>query len=145
MHTIKRALVVLVAMAVTVVGGLASPASAAARCNNWECDGNDPQYEGCNGDARTLEEFTINGVRTELRYSPSCYAAWTRYSHTGYWIAMEVSVEAWSSGVKVRRYYDLLSAGQTVSGWTDMVPFAWQVRSCLKQFSPVYEWCTGFH
>lgn len=52
--------------------------SAAVACNDLSCKGKNPQTSGCNSDARTLQEFTYNIFRVELRQSDACWAAWTR-------------------------------------------------------------------
>jgi hypothetical protein len=35
---------------------------------------------GCSRDARTIREFSTIATRVELRYSPRCRAAWTRWT-----------------------------------------------------------------
>ncbi|MEU1405322.1 DUF2690 domain-containing protein [Streptomyces sp. NPDC005728] len=55
--------------------GVASPASAATRCYGSTCDGLNPANTICANDARTIDT-TWSGI--ELRYSPTCRAAWGR-------------------------------------------------------------------
>ncbi|MDH2426082.1 DUF2690 domain-containing protein [Sphaerisporangium sp. TRM90804] len=74
---------------------LASPASAgpdpefqgaqvAAACSGSACDGKNPSTY-CGGDARTVQSLRLGGqALLELRYSPSCRAAWARISNASY-------------------------------------------------------------
>ncbi|MCX5055514.1 YjfA family protein [Streptomyces sp. NBC_00201] len=55
--------------------GTASPASAATSCLGPGCNGLNPANTVCANDARTIDT-TWSGV--ELRYSPTCRAAWAR-------------------------------------------------------------------
>ncbi|MFI9211321.1 DUF2690 domain-containing protein [Streptomyces sp. NPDC053253] len=59
---------------------LASPASAATSCYGSGCTGLDPATTVCQSDARTVRTADW-GV--ELRYSPSCRAAWARKTSGG--------------------------------------------------------------
>ncbi|MFE0582417.1 DUF2690 domain-containing protein [Streptomyces sp. NPDC058874] len=52
-----------------------TPASAATSCLGSTCTGKDPSTTTCQNDARTVKTASW-GV--ELRYSPSCRAAWAR-------------------------------------------------------------------
>ncbi|MFD5464991.1 DUF2690 domain-containing protein [Kitasatospora sp. NPDC127059] len=67
------------AMAIAVTGLLlgagASPAFAATSCYASSCSGLNPAATTCADDARTIQTSSF-GV--ELRYSPSCRAAWAR-------------------------------------------------------------------
>ncbi|MEU5811083.1 DUF2690 domain-containing protein [Streptomyces sp. NPDC047718] len=53
-----------------------SPASAATSCLGSTCNGLDPATTVCQNDARTVLWAGWNEV--ELRYSPTCRAAWAR-------------------------------------------------------------------
>ncbi|MEU5811082.1 DUF2690 domain-containing protein [Streptomyces sp. NPDC047718] len=53
-----------------------SPASAATSCLGSTCNGLDPATTVCQNDARTVATSVLG---TELRYSPTCRAAWARY------------------------------------------------------------------
>ncbi|WP_369146318.1 DUF2690 domain-containing protein [Streptomyces sp. R44] len=53
-----------------------SPASAATSCYAAGCTGLDPSTTICQNDARTVSVSDRFGV--ELRYSPTCRAAWAR-------------------------------------------------------------------
>lgn len=60
----------------------ASPVAAAA-CWGPSCNGLNPQGR-CDGDARTISGRTAwSGQYIELRYSPSCGAAWVRWAPRG--------------------------------------------------------------
>ncbi|MFE0699491.1 DUF2690 domain-containing protein [Streptomyces sp. NPDC058872] len=52
-----------------------SPASAATSCYAKSCEGLDPSRTVCQNDARTVG---TTGAGVELRYSPTCRAAWAR-------------------------------------------------------------------
>jgi hypothetical protein len=61
------------------------PANAAAGCYRSGCNGQDPQAMGCGNDAYNKASFRyaggnqfLQGALLELRYSPSCDAAWVR-------------------------------------------------------------------
>lgn len=60
--------------AIALISG-ASPASAATSCYGSSCTGLDPATTVCQTDARTVRTADW-GV--ELRYSPTCRAAWAR-------------------------------------------------------------------
>ncbi|MFI2203616.1 DUF2690 domain-containing protein [Streptomyces sp. NPDC020192] len=55
--------------------GTASPASAATSCYGAGCTGLNPANTICANDARTIDTTFTN---VELRYSPTCRAAWAR-------------------------------------------------------------------
>ncbi|MFF3602329.1 DUF2690 domain-containing protein [Streptomyces sp. NPDC002463] len=52
-----------------------SPASAATSCYGSSCTGLDPSTTVCQSDARTVR---TSDWGVELRYSPTCRAAWAR-------------------------------------------------------------------
>ncbi|MFB7592619.1 DUF2690 domain-containing protein [Streptomyces sp. NPDC056169] len=62
-------------LAATALISGASPASAAIPCQGSGCAGLDPATTVCQSDARTVRTADW-GV--ELRYSPTCRAAWAR-------------------------------------------------------------------
>ncbi|MFI9747498.1 DUF2690 domain-containing protein [Streptomyces sp. NPDC052494] len=64
------------AMAASSLLLASSPASAASSCYASSCEGLDPAATVCQNDARTVYRTGRFGV--ELRYSPSCRAAWAR-------------------------------------------------------------------
>ncbi|MGW2722175.1 DUF2690 domain-containing protein [Streptomyces sp. NPDC001492] len=55
--------------------GAASPASAATSCYGPTCTGLNPANTVCANDARTID---TTWTQVELRYSPTCRAAWAR-------------------------------------------------------------------
>ncbi len=75
----KSKLSVAVTAAALFAGGLlgapAASASAAASCLGSTCNGLNPANTTCQNDARTVQ----NSGEVELRYSPSCRAAWGRF------------------------------------------------------------------
>lgn len=72
------------------VGATASPAPAAgappstltAECRGVSCFGIDPKYAICREDAGTYYTGHAHGVRVELRFSPTCQAAWAKMTGT---------------------------------------------------------------
>ncbi|WP_314611778.1 DUF2690 domain-containing protein [Streptomyces stackebrandtii] len=86
-----------------------SPASAATSCNGPDCTGKDPSTTVCQNDARTV---ATNSLGTELRYSPTCRAAWARQ---GGGPAMTVWVES-NTGLEQAIHY---SGNGTA--WTAMI------------------------
>lgn len=83
----RRAGAVLASAAVMFAGALyVAPAASAATCYASTCSGNDPQTTGCSSDAYTAyttTAYNANGapVTVELRYSPTCRAAWSRLTN----------------------------------------------------------------
>ncbi|MFC9396654.1 DUF2690 domain-containing protein [Streptomyces sp. NPDC057027] len=89
-----------------------SPASAATSCYGSSCTGLDPSTTICQNDARTVSWSDRFGV--ELRYSPTCRAAWARATSSSSDAPMEVHVHN-----TVGDNYGTYTTGQTV--WTQMV------------------------
>ncbi|MFD8143921.1 DUF2690 domain-containing protein [Streptomyces sp. NPDC059708] len=89
-----------------------SPASAATSCYGPDCTGRDPSTTVCQNDARTVYTTSLG---TELRYSPTCRAAWSRYNAGGD-NAITVGVET-NTGLHQEFYYT--ANGATM--WTAMV------------------------
>ncbi|MES4908862.1 MULTISPECIES: DUF2690 domain-containing protein [unclassified Streptomyces] len=56
---------------------------SAATCYAQSCHGQDPQTTGCAADAFSPDTKYIDGRKLELRYSPTCRAAWGRISGGG--------------------------------------------------------------
>lgn len=75
----------------------AAPPAFAAGCYASSCTGLDPVQAGCASDAETI--YTINGVGSwgkgilQLRYSPSCAAAWAKIYDDGRVNANNIIVE----------------------------------------------------
>ncbi|MEU7553865.1 DUF2690 domain-containing protein [Streptomyces sp. NPDC044571] len=69
--------------ALLVAGALQAPAAfaapAATSCLGASCNGLNPANTTCQSDARTVKTGPFIGM--ELRYSPSCRAAWGRFPH----------------------------------------------------------------
>ncbi|MER7667183.1 DUF2690 domain-containing protein [Kitasatospora sp. NPDC096128] len=57
-------------------------ASAATSCYAGSCTGLDPANTICQNDARTID-YTAPDGDAELRYSPTCRAAWARATTAG--------------------------------------------------------------
>lgn len=75
-------LVMLVGSGAGLLVATAQPASA-ADCDSATCAGRDPSVTSCAGDGRTIlfRDFKAENYasfRIEVRYSPSCRAAWGR-------------------------------------------------------------------
>ncbi|MER7533168.1 DUF2690 domain-containing protein [Streptomyces sp. NPDC097704] len=118
------------ALAATSLLLASSPASAATSCYGSSCEGLDPATTICQNDARTVSWSDRFGI--ELRYSPTCRAAWARV--TGYSDApMSVYVQN-----NMGAYYSTASTGATA--WTRMVndkdikAQAWGYKESTGQF-----------
>ncbi|MEU1224894.1 DUF2690 domain-containing protein [Streptomyces sp. NPDC005828] len=94
-----------------------SPASAATSCYASSCAGLDPSTTICQNDARTVADTDYPGV--ELRYSPTCRAAWARYSR-GMGFSMNVEIQRWdgSNGTTI---YSTYYSGNGSTVWTRMI------------------------
>lgn len=156
----KRLLIgVLVALLAGLGTTLVAPAAAnaAPACTSSGCNGRDPHTTGCDADATDLDSFVSNidgYAYVELRYSPSCLAAWARLTtgaagmpahsyltlnayHTGtggspfaeYWKKVTNSTNNWGSGEVF---------------WSYMNTYADWVQACLKDINDVGP-CTGRH
>ncbi|WP_024756453.1 DUF2690 domain-containing protein [Streptomyces exfoliatus] len=97
------------AMAASSLLLASSPASAATSCNGPDCTGKDPITTICQNDARTVARSSLG---TELRYSPTCRAAWARQSGD---TAMTIWVES-NTGLEQAAHH---SGNGTV--WTAMI------------------------
>jgi hypothetical protein len=98
MH-LKRRLIGLLAafvLSATVIVPLTAGPAAAASCFASSCTGKDPINTGCVNDAQTI--YTVNGVGAwgsgtlQLRYSPTCAAAWAKIYNDGSWNFDTISV-----------------------------------------------------
>ncbi|MEV0269352.1 DUF2690 domain-containing protein [Hamadaea sp. NPDC050747] len=134
------------ALAVLAIAGtqaaLITPAAAAGSCWGSDCNHYDPNTLGCGSDAYTLEKITENLVTIELRYSPSCYAAWTRFEvHSDFAFPTTVFLRG-SSTTEYRN----LPIYEGAKGWTAMVSFQQAVKSCMQWYNGgYYEICTPTH
>ncbi|MDV9193478.1 DUF2690 domain-containing protein [Streptomyces sp. SR27] len=126
------------AMAASSLLLASSPASAATSCYASTCSGLDPATTICQNDATTVRDNYFPGV--ELRYSPTCRAAWARYSR-GAEFSFTVSVERRDSTAKYTTPY--YGNGATV--WTQMINDAnLQARACGRL--PSNEWgCSDWY
>lgn len=59
-----------------------SPPTLTAHCRGESCFGIDPKYAICREDAATYYTGHGHGIRVELRFSPTCQAAWGKMSGT---------------------------------------------------------------
>ncbi|MFE5402903.1 DUF2690 domain-containing protein [Streptomyces sp. NPDC056580] len=77
----KHLATVLLGTGALLAGGLvaAPAASAATSCLGSSCNGVNPGNTTCANDARTVAEGSGPVTAMELRYSPSCRAAWGRF------------------------------------------------------------------
>ncbi|MEX0172460.1 DUF2690 domain-containing protein [Streptomyces sp. LMG1-1-1.1] len=100
-----------VALAASGLVGVASPASAATSCYATSCNGLDPSTTICQNDARTV---STGSTGIELRYSPTCRAAWARKqnngSHTSYITVVNTNYDQY-----------LATVSPWGGGWTRMV------------------------
>jgi len=75
-----RAFIAAIVVVFAATIALAAPA-AAGTCQGSSCTGRWPDGTTCAGDAVTKRSTNLNGRLIELRYSPSCRAAWGRISY----------------------------------------------------------------
>ncbi|MFD8542629.1 DUF2690 domain-containing protein [Streptomyces sp. NPDC059649] len=79
----KHRTAVLLSAGALLAGGLvtapSASASAATSCLGSSCNGRNPAHTTCANDARTVAEGSGPITAMELRYSPSCRAAWGRF------------------------------------------------------------------
>ncbi|MER5948458.1 DUF2690 domain-containing protein [Streptomyces sp. NPDC001904] len=59
----------------------AAQASAAGTCYGSSCTGKEPNGTTCANDAITAKQVTSGGRTIQLRYSPSCRAAWGKITN----------------------------------------------------------------
>jgi hypothetical protein len=102
---------------------------SAASCYAASCNAKDPQAQGCNPSAVTLEEFTVAGYRLELRYSSACHAAWVRAHSAGNWNHQNrFKLERQSPS----SYFSTsFASGETGTKWTKMYSFTYYLRGSL--------------
>ncbi len=137
------------ALAVLLIGiGVMAPVNPANAAGCWgqSCYGKDPEAMGCGGSTvRNLDQFEYEGrsVTVELRYSPNCYAVWTRYrnfwGHDGAVYTKSMSTEGMATRKEFAQYRE-------ETGWTAMVSFTEKVRGCYTFFIQYHGWetkCTG--
>ncbi|GAA4908889.1 DUF2690 domain-containing protein [Streptomyces coeruleoprunus] len=60
----------------------AGPTPSTAECRGESCFGIDPKYAVCRQDAATYYTGRDHGILVELRFSPTCQAAWAKMSGT---------------------------------------------------------------
>ncbi|MEU6163265.1 DUF2690 domain-containing protein [Streptomyces tanashiensis] len=111
--------------------------SYAAGCSGAGCDNRGPVSMGCDADAVTKGSATSrthSGLRVELRWSPTCQAAWARVTATGeQWYERYGVIEKWSgkgSGFQRSLQVTFPNPG---SDWTNMLgsPTAYY-RACIS-------------
>ncbi len=142
---------------VTTIFVSPSAAMAAGTCTWSACDGRDPQTSGCSADGQTLDSFTSNidgYAYVELRYSPSCHAAWARLTTgaAGEPTHSYLTLNTYSSssgGSPITEYWKKVtnSTNDWGSGqvfWSYMNSFGVWVQACLKDINDVGP-CTARH
>lgn len=125
---------------------LSSAPASAATCYGYTCEGADPNNAGCSADAYTVAagSFTSpSGRYIELRYSPRCGAAWTRWG-VGYTTTTHMTIYSNSKTTGVNLNLES-GQGAGMSGWTLMVPAADKnVRICAEEnryYSNFWQYC----
>lgn len=146
--TIRR-ICLIISMILASLGSVvvltAAPASAAT-CYGRTCNDLNPQAAGCGADAQTLDEITVHGTRIELRYSPSCWAAWARSTNV---VANSCGcVAPGIYGYVNGQYVGGRSGDQPYSGngnqtYTVMLSFSYYVQACAS--GSIYSGCTALH
>ncbi len=134
-------LATIMAVTAAAVGVAAAPAMAAT-CYSNGCNGLDPSATGCDVGAYTLEDFippASGYALVELRYSPTCHAAWARYTTgaPGYPLYKNLRLQVWnsSSGGSMYTYLNFYIDGTAASGerdWTRMWSFTKWNQACVK-------------
>lgn len=122
-------------------------------CYNVSCKGLGPKATNCSADATTIDEFTSGYFRFELRFSHTCWAAWTRVSSS--------TTDGWrcnNSFAQIRGYQNATDGAASFLGSysvqspcpgsnvTKMWPYSNYVRACssvARDVSP--ENCTNPH
>jgi hypothetical protein len=133
-----RAVVAVVAALLLSMVAIPTPAMAAT-CNGASCNAKDPQVEGCNSDAITLEHMSDAGYYLELRYSRACYAAWVRVTSDGYW--------SQTGSYRLERktpssfFSGSFGSGEAGQKWTRMYNFTYQLRGRLE----IMDYSSGYH
>lgn len=96
--TLNGRITIGLSAAALVLGSLAltAPAvhaEAAATCSGASCNGREPNGTTCANDAITKRQISSGGRIIQLRYSPSCRAAWGRIlsASVGDWIGVKNS------------------------------------------------------
>lgn len=127
----------LVVLAVGLpVSFAASPATAAGSCYRLSCDYKDPQSTGCSADAYNLAEVTHHhtwgSIRIEVRYSPSCQAAWARATQAGdsgqYWAGGNLEWQNSTTGTT-----NLYSVYERKVRWSSMFSYYdYTLRACYN-------------
>lgn len=135
--------IAFVASFMPVAAAQAAPVSSG--CHDQGCNGQMPEQAGCTTDAQTLDSFHAdNGTLIELRYSPSCHAAWARMSGAGQGSG---TCNGWNDDDVIRieganwqgpgtdSYDNCLVSGADQT-WTSMIGFGWNVRACYVLRAP---------
>ncbi|MFB6985672.1 DUF2690 domain-containing protein [Streptomyces sp. NPDC056304] len=93
---LNRRLMVRFSCAAMLFGTLAvtapaAHASATGSCYGSSCTGKEPNGTTCASDAITAKQVTSGGRTIQLRYSPSCRAAWGKITgaSVGDWITVD--------------------------------------------------------
>jgi len=100
---VKKIIVPLVLALMVTLGFMALPASSASAstsCYGSSCDGLNPATTSCANDAYTIfrhDAVTASGDwgNLELRYSPSCYSNWVRFTP---WYGIRAWLGAFTGG-----------------------------------------------
>lgn len=123
LRAVTLSLTVLLA-SVGLVGGVSAPAHAAG-CYFTSCQNLDPQGTGCSVGAKTIG--VIASGQTEIRWSPTCQAAWLRQNNQTFAYAGTLELYTYYKDYYNGSYYGGFSmkmpAGHN-GNWTKMVPMS---------------------
>ncbi|MDH6578749.1 DUF2690 domain-containing protein [Kitasatospora sp. MAP5-34] len=139
MRTVRTAATLGAALLLAAAGVAAGPGLAAAvsRCTGAGCTGKDAAAAGCASGAVTKASFSGASVRVELRYSPSCHAAWAKATAAP--AGQTLMVEN-GHGVRSR-----VTIGRgRATAWTPMVDGTTKVRACLGEADSDVLTCTNW-
>ncbi len=118
---------------------LPGPAAvAASRCTGEGCTGKDASAAGCASGAVTKASFSGASVRVELRYSPSCHAAWAKAT------AAPAGQTLMVENARDQRSRITVRPGQSTV-WTPMVDGTVKARACLGQADSDVLTCTNWY
>jgi Protein of unknown function (DUF2690) len=155
---VRSTVATALATALLLSPALQPSASAATSCYATTCTGVDPQTSGCSKDARNIDEHSSGGglVVYELRYSPTCYAAWTRIkagpgvTNGGGVYGQILGFDCGTADTTCLQVIEGRQALDNEVTWTRMISFTYWVRSCHNYVHPraqpnLNTQCTGKH
>ncbi|GIH08309.1 hypothetical protein Rhe02_63760 [Rhizocola hellebori] len=105
----------------------------AGTCLYTACNGSDPHGTGC--DQPEDQIWTLHTIwpeiagALELRYSPSCGAAWARYTNT-FGVPGRVEIYGCGEGFCLVKWRKLVETPDRVV-WSPMLSYTYRVQACV--------------